>query len=155
MDANTKTILKKIAAILLVPIVGWGVFIFSLLGSFGAWFSIGEKAISYNAPLDDDIVLPILGITIGLIIIIPIIRLIYKAVGKRWQAMLRSLFFLGWYLVGGGIVIATSIFVASSLDLFENDRTEALVSLCRVVSASLAIGYYFYFKKIIKPISLK
>lgn len=150
METNSKVILKKIAAVLLVPIDATGVYVFSLLGSFGAWISMGQETMN----LDVGIVIPILGITIALIIVIPIIQLIDKAAGKRWQAMLRALFLLGWYLVGGGIVIAASIFVANHFDFFENDGA-VLVSLCRVVSASLAIGYYFYFKKIIKPLALK
>lgn len=155
MQPSTKGILKKIFTILLVPIVGVGIFIFSLLGSFGAWISIGEQAISPAGHLDDDIVLPILGITIGLIIIIPVIRLISKAAGQRWRTAFYSLFLLGWYLVAGGIIITVTMFVASFFRFFENGRELSLVSLCRFVSAALAIGYYFYFKKIIKPRAAK
>lgn len=151
MDTNTKTILKKIAAVLLVPIVGWGVFIFSLLGSFGAWISIVGKVVL----LGDDIVMPILGFAIGLIIVIPIILLIYEAAEKRWQTMLRALFFLIGYLVVGLLAIIASIFIADFFNFFDDSASGALVSLCRVVSVSLAIGYYFYFKKIIKPLALK
>lgn len=150
-----ETVLQKIVALILIPIVGSGVFIFSFLGSFGAWISIGERAVSLNGPLDDDILMPLLGIAIGLIIVIPIIQLIFKAAGKRWQTMLRALFFLIGYLVVGVLAIIASIFIAGFFSFFDNDNSWALVSLCRTVSATLAIGYYFYFKKIIKPLALK
>lgn len=155
MDAPTKNFLKGIATAILVAVDAFGLFIFSFLGSAGVYISFFGFDIPPSSVIDDDIVMPIFGITIGLIIIIPIARLIWQTRQSRWQTTFQSLFFLFLYLVGCIVAIFGLIFVTLLLGLFLDRNLETLKTVCKIASLLFALGYYFWFKKIIKPRATK
>lgn len=151
MDTTPKNIFKKILTILLVLFTLYILYIFSVLASFGAGLSLfgPKKGVS-------EIAIPILACIIGLIIILPIINLIWRATAHRWSTTLRAFLLLWPYLaIGfGGIALALSAF--SWFEWFlTNPFFYDYPTFCRVISLSLTIGYYFYFKNVIEPLALK
>lgn len=155
MDAPTKNFLKGIATAILVAVDTLGLFIFGFLGSAGAYIAFFGLDMPSSSIIDDDLIMPIFGITIGLIIIIPIIRLVWQTSQSRWQTIFQSLVFLFLYLISGIAAIWALIFFSLALGLFENENLQALKTVCRIASLLFALEYYFYFKKVIKPNALK
>lgn len=154
MNEPSKILLKRIGISILVPCLLLLVLIFSTLSSFGAFISLGPLIPLESVDLD----LPLLvfGTPIGLILVVPIIRLIKMAKGRRWMTALWSMLCLGMYLVIGLISIFLTIW---SINTFFNPFAEevplGIIVICQMVSLLLTVGYYFYFKKVIKPLALK
>lgn len=154
MNTPTKNFLKGIATVILIAVNTLGVFVFSFLGSYGIFFAFFDLN-TPKLPLIFTIVI-ISRITIGLILIIPIVRLISQTKQPRWQVASQALLSLFLYLAGGIVLIFCFIFFAAEvIDLSVEERAGTFRILCQVISLSLALGYYFYFKKVIKLRSLK
>lgn len=132
--------------VLLIPINLWGIFVFSFYGTFGVAISIFGTL--DNLPFNE---YPIIPGTIWLIIITPIVLLVWKNRQIWWQVMFKSLSFLLLYLIIGMGIICAFLFGVG----FILESAQAFRVACQILSLFLAIGYFFYFKKVIKPYSLK
>ena len=151
MDAPTKNLMKGIATAVLVAVDAFGLFVFCFLGSIGLFIALFGLEIPPSSVIEDDIIMPIFGIVIGLIVVIPITRLIWQTNQSRWQTTFQSLFFLFLYLISAIVAIFGLMFVTLISGLFADRNLETLKTVCRIASALFALGYYFWFKKIIKP----
>ncbi len=136
---------------MLIPISAWGIYVFSFYGALGATISIFGTI--DNLPLGPNLYRIFFGI-IGLILVVPIILLVWKNKQIWRQIMFKSLSFLLIYLsIGIGVVFAF-LFGLNLNPPFLN-KPQSFQVACQMVSLFLAIGYYFFFKKVIKPYSLK
>ena len=151
MEITHKNLLRGIATALLIPANLLGLFWFSMFGALGGYISI----FALNSKVDDDVIIPILGSIIGLIIITPITKLIWSVKKFRFLVFFRSLVWLQFYLFGGVLAIFALFFAVNLLGLFNDEKLEILGIICQFFSFAFAIGYYFYFKKVIKVRALK
>lgn len=152
MSLQATDILKRILIILLVTFTLYVVYVLGTIGALAV--STALQPVGFGQSLPASLVVLV---AIALIIIIPLVAIVVRSSGKKWNTTLNVSLALWPYLVVSFLVLYISILIASKLQWLDfsaiplpTEKQPQLGIYSGVMTALLAAAYYSYVKKIKK-----